>query len=280
MLVKIINANEKQMDIFINAARDEGWNPGFHDAKSFYACDNSGFWLGFSEKEKIVSMLSFVNYQNSDFSFVGFYIVKPEYRNQNNGYALWQNVFSRYPGRNVALDGVPAQVENYKRSGFIFANTNCRYCGRNFRQPAQTDCLISATDMPFADICAYDRLHFPAARQAFLRSWLDNAVRALVFSEHGKIKGLGVIRKCFDGYKIGPLFCDNYQIAYKIFNGLISNIRDENIFLDIMETNEDAKRLVLGLGMKPVFTTARMYTKKSPDIRWNNVFGLTTFELG
>jgi len=32
--------------------------------------------------------------------------------------------------------------------------------------------------------------------------------------------------------------------------------------------------------MKPMFETARMYTKKPPIINLNKVFGVTTFELG
>jgi len=32
--------------------------------------------------------------------------------------------------------------------------------------------------------------------------------------------------------------------------------------------------------MKPMFETARMYTKEEPEAPLNKVFGVTTFELG
>jgi len=38
--------------------------------------------------------------------------------------------------------------------------------------------------------------------------------------------------------------------------------------------------LARGLGLTPVFETARMYTGAIPPLRLERVFGVTTFELG
>lgn len=32
--------------------------------------------------------------------------------------------------------------------------------------------------------------------------------------------------------------------------------------------------------MKPIFETARMYTKEPPKINLNKIFGVTTYEVG
>ena len=54
----------------------------------------------------------------------------------------------------------------------------------------------------------------------------------------------------------------------------------EPIFIDIPEINQEAVALAESHNMKPVFETARMYTVKSPELPLNQVFGVTSFELG
>jgi len=280
LLSEVRNAERHEMDILIEAARSEGWNPGLYDAESFYACDPRGFWLGIDEEGRTVSTLSFVNYPGSDFSFVGFYVVKPGHRHRGNGRELWNRVFDMNPGRNIGLDGVPSQMENYMKRDFKLHGNNRRYCGRDLALMGHLGNLAEADTVPFEDVCMYDRLHFPAPRESFLEPWIRNSYRSLVYLEAGVVRGFGVVRECLEGYKIGPLFCDNRHIAYDLVCGLAEGLRGEDIYLDVMNENQEAKMLVEKLGMKHVFSTARMYTGKRPDIRWDNVFGITTFELG
>jgi hypothetical protein len=280
MLSGIRNAKRSEMDLFMNAAQAEGWNPGLHDAESFYACDEKGFWLGTDEEGSTVSILSFVNYPRSDFSFVGFYVVSPGHRHQGNGFALWAEIFRRNLGRNVGLDGVQSQIGDYTKSGFVFCNNNIRYCGHDLRPSGCTDFLLETGSVPFSDICAYDRLHFPAPRERFLRSWIRDSHRSMISIEGKTIRGFGVVRRCLEGYKVGPLFCDSSEIARDMLTGLIGDIEGENVYLDVMDDNPEAKALVEDLGMAPTFSTARMYLGERPDVRWNGVFGITSFELG
>jgi len=93
--------------------------------------------------------------------------------------------------------------------------------------------------------------------------------------------GYGVIRKCRVGYKIGPLFSNNENIAEMLFQTL-NNYLDEGtaIFLDIPEPNFAAIALATRYNMKIVFETARMYTKEQPLLQLKNIFGVTTFEVG
>jgi hypothetical protein len=57
-------------------------------------------------------------------------------------------------------------------------------------------------------------------------------------------------------------------------------IGSELTFLDTPAANPAAIALAERHGMKPVFETARMYTKGSPAGRIDRCFGVTTFELG
>ena len=97
----------------------------------------------------------------------------------------------------------------------------------------------------------------------------------------GKLAGYGVIRPCRSGYKIGPLFADDPELAEAIFLALKSEIDPaEPFYLDTPEVNRAAVALAERYQMKPVFETARMYTGAKPDLSLDRVFGVTSFELG
>ncbi|MGE4340126.1 MAG: GNAT family N-acetyltransferase, partial [Pigmentiphaga sp.] len=123
-----------ELGLMLEWARAEGWNPGLHDADAFHATDPDGFLLA-QVDDQPVSCISAVRY-GSHFGFLGFYIVPPELRGQGHGAAVWHAALARLEGRQIGLDGVPAQQENYRRSGFTLAHRNIRFEGTNF--PAHT----------------------------------------------------------------------------------------------------------------------------------------------
>ena len=97
----------------------------------------------------------------------------------------------------------------------------------------------------------------------------------------GELLGYGMVRKCRTGFKIGPLFADNPEIADRLFQKFRNFVGEGTpIFLDTPEVNKEAVKLAEKYQMKTMFETARMYTKGKPDIDLQRVFGVTTFELG
>ena len=123
--------SRSELDIGIDWAAAEGWNPGLHDADSFHAADPQGFLVALLGDEP-VGMISAVRYGRS-FGFIGFYIVRPAYRGRGHGLALWQAGMQALAGRLVGLDGVVAQQHNYRRSGFSLAWNNLRCEGLPMR---------------------------------------------------------------------------------------------------------------------------------------------------
>jgi len=317
-----------EVGLAIDWAAREGWNPGLHDAASFYAADADGFLIG-EVDGRPAAVISAVQY-GDDFGFIGLYIVAPAMRGRGYGLAIWRAAMARLAGRNIGLDGVVAQQENYRKSGFRFAYNNARYAGvgggdlsRHPRSPRLTErggdgggdrggdggdgdgdlprhprSLLSGggdggdgdgvtvaelSSARFADIAAYDRRFFPAERDAFLRAWLaqPGAAALGVHSDGGELAGYGVIRSCREGHKIGPLFADSPAIARALFDALAARASPgAPVFLDIPECNPDARALAESRGMRKVFETARMYTGDFPDLPLDNLFGVTTFELG
>ena len=270
----------KEIDFAIEWAAKEGWNPGLHDADCYFEADPNGFRIGLLGDEPVAT-ISAIKYDNT-FGFLGFYIVKPEYRGKGYGIQIWNAGLKYLEGLNIGLDGVVAQQENYKKSGFKLAYRNIRYEGTGGGNTPQNSEIAELSALPFEIIDAYDQPFFPANRSQFIKSWISQPeCHALGIMENDKLVGYGVIRKCRNGYKIGPLFADNPEFAESLFLGLKSKAGlSEQIFLDTPELNQAAVALAEKYKMNVSFETARMYTGNFPDMPLNRIFSVASFEIG
>jgi GNAT superfamily N-acetyltransferase len=269
-----------EMNIAVDWAAAEGWDPGIYDADSFYAADPKGFFIGELNQEPIAT-ISAVKYGET-FGFLGFYIVSPAYRGHGYGVQIWKTALACLAGRNIGLDGVIAQQANYKKSGFSLAYRNIRYEGAGGGSSPENYKIVNLSQIPFEVVAEYDRLFFPDKRTEFLQSWIHQPESvALGIMHKGTFSGYGMIRLCRVGYKIGPLFADNPELAGDLFIALKSAVAaGKPIYLDVPETNRHAVALAEKHNMKVVFETARMYTGVFPDLPLDRLFGVTTFELG
>ncbi len=254
----------------------EGWNPGQSDARIFGAVDPEGFFCADWHGE-MVGGISAVAYGKS-YGFVGLFIVRPDLRGHRVGLDLADRALAHLEGRIVGIDGVLAKEQQYaKFYGFVPAGRNIRFEGNPLgrRIPG----LVPATEVPFADLAAYDRRHFPAEREGFLRDWISQpGAVALADTRGGSLRGFGVRRPCLVGGKIGPLFADDAQTAEDLFLALCDG--EGPVFLDTPGDNSAAPDLARRFGMKEVFATTRMYRGGTPEFVREGVFGVTTFELG
>ncbi|MFH0733126.1 MAG: GNAT family N-acetyltransferase [bacterium] len=271
---------KEEANLAIEWASDEGWNPGLYDLDCFWNTDPDGWWIGLLNNEPIC-LKTAIKYGNT-YGFMGFYMVKPKFRGKGYGLTLWKIANESLIGRIAGMDGVVEQQKNYAKSGYVYAHRNVRYEGVGGGQTINAPNITDIKNISFELIENYDRECFPEKRSKFLTGWFSLPESfSLGYFEDGKIKGFGTIRKCRKGYKIGPLFSDNYQIAEKLFLCLKSKINEgESFYLDIPEPNENAVKLVKKYNMKYVFETARMYLGGTPDVNLNKIYGITTFELG
>jgi hypothetical protein len=259
---------------------EEGWNPGLHDADCFHTADPEGFLIGLLGNEPVAA-ISAVRY-GSSFGFLGFYIVRPEYRGMGFGLKIWKAGLEQLKGRTIGLDGVVAQQENYRKSGFILACRNIRVEGLGGGKKTGQERIKPLIELPFETLLAYDRLCFPEKRKTFLECWINQRESAsLGIIENNRLCGYGVIRTCRSGSKIGPLFADRADLAEDLFCALKASAPEGSpLFLDIPEVNPEAMKLAQRHHMKIVFETSRMYAGKSPELLLSNIYGITTFELG
>lgn len=270
----------QELDIAIDWAAAEGWNPGLYDAHCFHSADPDGFLIGLIGDEPVAT-ISVVKYGHS-FGFLGFYIVKPAYRGKGYGLQIWNAGMEYLTGRNIGLDGVVAQQDNYKKSGFRLAYRNIRYQGSGGGDSPTNSGIVRLATIPFDRISEYDKPFFPDNRIRFLKCWIDlPQSTALGILQNRQLAGYGVLRFCRSGYKIGPLFADDPGLAEQLFLALKAHAPEgAPVFLDTPAVNPAAVDLARRHHMTDIFETARMYTGESPDLPINRLFGVTTFELG
>ena len=274
---RIRNMRPDEIALALDWGAEEGWNPGLADAACFEAADPRGFFIGEYEG-KPAATLSVVNY-GERFAFLGLYVVRPDLRGRGFGLRIWKAGIAHAGARTVGLDGVVAQQDNYRKSGFTFAYNNIRYGGVPVGLGAP-EVAEPLPGVPFDLIEQSDAAVFPAERPEFLRAW----TRAHGHTGHavmrgGRLAGWGVIRPCRRGRKIGPLVADGRATAEAVFAALVGGEGGE-VFLDVPRPNREAAALAEAHGLAPVFETARMYTGPIRPVRLERVFGVTTFELG
>jgi hypothetical protein len=275
-----------EVDVLVDWAAKEGWNPGLHDADVFWATDPEAFVAADLEGE-LIGGASTTAYEGQ-YGFMGFFIVRPEFRGRGLGNILAHAICERMTARleqgaPVGIDGVFDMQPYYATLGFRFSHRNIRYrLDVPDGVPAESAAaVVSLSDVPFDEVETYDRMCFPAPRRVFLERWIAQAgAQCYGLLRGGRLAGYGVVRKCGEGCKAGPLFADDGEAAEALFSALLPFAAGGPLFLDAPENNPAAIALVERHGMDAVFGCARMYLVALPQVDENRVFGVTTFELG
>ncbi|SEC35478.1 hypothetical protein SAMN05216532_1158 [Streptomyces sp. 2231.1] len=259
-------------------AAAEGWNPGLSDGPAFFAQDPDGFFLGRIDGEP-VSAVSVVNH-GPDYAFLGCYLVRPDLRGHGHGFTTWKTALAHAGNRTVGLDGVVAQQDNYRQSGFELAHRTVRFTGIT-HEPRPAPGVRPAGPADLADIVVYDGACCPADRPRFLAKWLTGpGHRAFVRHVGGRLAGYGVIRPGVDTLRIGPLFADTAEDARALFSALVADAAGREVAVDVPEPNAAGVALAEEAGLRPSFETARMYTGPVRAHARERVFGVSTLELG
>lgn len=277
-----------ELESLIGWAADEGWNPGRHDAELFWAADPDAFIAAELDGELIGG--GAITSYDGQFGFMGLFIVRPEFRGRGLGDTLWharrERLIARlHPGASIGLDGVFAMQDYYAKGGFVFSHRNMRFRAeipeRSATATAGHEAILPLAEVPFDEVLEYDRTCFPAPRTAFLKGWTSQPdALALGYRRAGRLSGYGVIRRCRQGCKVGPLFADDAPTAEALYTHLARFAAGGPLFLDAPENNPDALELVQRHRMIEVFGCARMYLGAPPDLAHQRIFGVTSFELG
>jgi hypothetical protein len=281
--ISIQKITKQDLQTLIGWASQEGWNPGKHDVDVFWNTDPEGFY-GVKVGDKLIAGGAIVSY-GVEFGFMGLFIVQSQFRNDGIGNKLWHArkhmLISRLKeNATIGMDGILAMQAYYQKGGFNLAFRDERYelQGKEYRYSENVTPILPED---FEEILKYDSQHFGFQRSAFLKQWLTMPVsRAFKFYHNNEIVGYEVIRIAEKGYRIGPLFAQNDTIAEELLKCCLSNCSEDSVYLDIPVINENAMNLVKKYEGKYIFECARMYFGEAPNIPINDIYGITSFELG
>lgn len=282
--LRVRKMTRDELDLCLEWAAEQGWNPGLHDAEAFWAADPDGYVVAELDGE-IVGTGAVIAYDRK-VGAMGLFIVKEDQRGHGLGRQLWYTrrdmLQARLdPDASIGMDGVVAMQPFYAKGGFHFAHTVARHQASFPDLPSPPGTLDLAS-IPFEQVAAFDGAHFGAPRTEFLKLWLspkDGAARAIL-DDQGDLQALGVIRRSVDGYRIGPLFASTPEAAETLFLDLASRAHGLPVFLDIPTINQPALDLAARHGMTDIFACGRMYLGAPPPLPWNQIYGVTSLELG
>ena len=98
-----------ELDVLVEWAAREGWNPGLDDAEVFWNADPDGF-VAAEIGDELIGGGSIVAYDKR-YGFMGFFIMRPDCRRRGLGDRLWnerkQRLLARLnAGASIGMDGV------------------------------------------------------------------------------------------------------------------------------------------------------------------------------
>jgi len=270
-------ATLNDMPLILNWAADEGWNPGLDDAKALFAADPAGFFVALDAQGEPIASISVVNH-TADFAFLGLYIVRKEHRGRGIGLGLWRHALEHAGTRTVGLDGVEAQQENYRASGFAYAGATTRFTGRMTEGLGRDIRAVDPQEIP--TLIQMEAAASGVSKPNYLRTWLAGSGNRTTFvkEDQGTNLGFCTIRRCQTGSKIGPLVAANGHAARELIAHAAMSI-DGPISIDVPNASTALTELCQTMGWQPGFQTARMY-KGAFDRSAHGCFAVTSLELG
>lgn len=269
-------------------ATKEGWNPGYADGGAFQQADHEGFFMGHLDGQRAVTISS-VRYGDG-FGFIGLCICAPKYRGKGFSLVMFKRAMEHLDGRVIGLDAVGAQEARYAAQGFATAHDVIRFKGRVVWDEVsdgdiQRDGSL-VVERPGEDsmqsLLEFDRQHFPAARERFVRAWVHNPGHvARVALRNGRVVGYGVCRPSENGARVGPLFATSSSVASALLKAITGDDQEVEVCVDVPGPNLRGVELAENVGLKRLCSFKRMYRGAPPYLPMQSIFAVTTaLELG
>ncbi len=281
---------EEIRDTHLGLSALQGWNPGRNDWRSFSAIDPSGFFVGVKDGE-IVACISALRV-GPNHGYIGYYICKKEHRGKGYGLPLFQAGLKKLWDEGVScigLDGILAQVPNYEKSGFVsyfksirhlFVKSECHPLTAKEQAHIVDGKDKEHGEVRLRDILALQQSIQTITYESYYRAlFQDEEVKALsYYSSDNEIVGFGVLRPAMEGYRVGPLYANDAEVARVLFKALIGDLSLESkVIMEIAKDNTSA----LGLDLKPLAAVCmHMYTQPPPAYDLSRVFALQSWTIG
>jgi GNAT superfamily N-acetyltransferase len=275
-----------ELDVVLDWADQEGWNPGLADADVFWRIDRSGLWAIDVDGVLVGSGATIAH--GSHHVVIGLVHVRPEHRRQGIATRtfpwLVDGALSRMPaGTTVGLD-VPDHLHDLaERFGFRPVRRVARMVGRaiDVRRGAHAGEVRSLASVPVDAVVAYDGAHVGAMRRDLLETWIHPAGGfSLGVFEGRALRGMAVMRPARRGYRIGPLFADDADIAEELMGSLSRLVLGHTITLDVPTDNPQVLALAQRHGLSETTSVVHLELGDVAPAPEGSVYAVTSIEIG
>eukprot|EP00105_Crassostrea_gigas_P025290 XP_011445826.1 PREDICTED: uncharacterized protein LOC105341162 [Crassostrea gigas] len=141
--------------------------------------------------------------------------------------------------------------------------------------------VVSARDMKFDDVIAYDSEIHTVPRPVYISNWaMHQLANTYVALKSGRVVGYGVVRPSDVGYKMHPLYADDPKIAKALFCRLASHIPTGQVMNFAQPIgNEQANAFVVGNKLTSYISMTRVYDKWNIPVDIQRVYSVSTTEF-
>ena len=275
-----------ELDVVLDWADAEGWNPGLSDADVFWRIDRAGLWAIDVDEVLVGSGATIAH--GTDHVVIGLVHVRPEHRRQGIATRafpwLVDGALSRMPpGTTVSLD-VPDHLHDLaERFGFHPVRRIARMAGRAIetRRGAHSGELRALASVPVDAVVDYDAAHVGALRRDLLETWIHPVGGfSLGVYEGQRLRGMAVMRPARRGYRIGPLFADDPDIAEELMGALSRMVLGHTISLDVPTDNPQALALAARHGLAETSSVVHLELGDVRPAPGGSVYAITSIEIG
>lgn len=228
---KVLNMEYEDLKkMFILGYEEEGWSFAFDSIDPYYKIDKEGFFKGVIGDELVSTILA-LRYPGN-FAHIGYFLVRKNHRNRNNGKVLFDKALEHCKGCVVGLFSVPNLIPFYQKKGFTISENIRFYSGKATKMDINLPILPYDEEKHYNDVVSYDKNCFPGDRKEFLKSWLTrpNIHSFVYYDKNNELKGYASIYKSNEEWDISPCCCDSKEIAKALIGSLVNHIDMQSEF--------------------------------------------------
>ncbi len=223
--------------------------------------------------------------------YVGFYVTHPDYRRKGIGSKVWKVCVTNLmdQGKNIILNSAAGKENMYETSGLRQADLNL--IGFKYQFDIENIKVITIKSVEvvpvksvhFNEILTYDKTVQDMPRRIVLEYLLKDTVSGFAALRNGALVGYACARKVAQGYRLGPVYADNEEIAISVASKTLKDLPSDSALIEsnMFIKNTAARRLLDTLGIadsQNVFYNSRMYSKSMIPFRLDKVYCIIDYD--
>ncbi len=299
--MRLITATSIELKSFFqNLLVRQNWRPCRNDIECYLALDPTALRVGLLNGKPIAVQAMF-KYAHG-YRHGGAYVVDEQYRGQGFGPNLLRECIKKSaPITNLSGYSCPELTNWLEKS----LNISSRWYGSSYNLDIlkSLERLKTNLDISYAtvkrinkiniqDLYNYDRFVFGYNRKNFLEMWLNTpgSHSRVAIDKEGFIIGYITVRIALiqdEGYKIGPLFAKNIEVAKLLLNEVFEEVREcgascsTSVIADSpVGRNPEARKLMQSVDAKYLANFELVTTNGFPRGNFDDWFVITGLLCG